>query len=846
MDHMQTVSRLLEQFTPDNYHLSLNLHRVERRFDGIVTITGVSPIGATNVVLHAKDLDIQSITFDGKEATAASSDDDELFITHPDMTAGKHIIVVAFAGAITDAMNGLYPCYYDVDGEKQELLATQFESHYARQVFPCIDEPSAKATFDVTLTTETGVTVLGNMPVASQSEQEGQLVTTFETTPKMSSYLLAWVVGHMHKKAATTKGGVEVNVWATPAQSPESLDFALDIATRTIDFFDEYFNVPYPLPKSDHVALPDFNAGAMENWGLITYRETTLLADPATASISNKHYLATVIAHELGHQWFGNLVTMAWWNDLWLNESFATMMEYLVIDSLEPDWNVWLDFSSYESIISLRRDSLDGVQAVQTDVHHPDEINTIFDGAIVYAKGARLLRMLQTYVGSDAFRTGLQAYFISHAYGNTVANDLWAALSKSSGKDITDFMNTWIGQSGFPVLHVDQVGDQVTLTQEQLIVGPHAPSDKLWPIPLGSTCNDMPELLEDRTITVTRAHHHTTPLRFNVGDSAHFITHYSDALLERLIGELKAGRLSPLDRLQLLHEQTLLARAGVMSSAEIIPLLDAFAGETTEAVWDIIAVAIGELKKFVESDPVAERKLRALAGRLAATQYKRLDWQPAADESDSDAKLRGTIISLMLYSEDPAVIATAIERYKQASLDKLDPELRSLIISAAVRHSGDDTIIDTLLAAYSSSSSAELKGDVGSGITSTKDTVRIAQLLELAKDTQVIRTQDTTRWVIGLLRGREGRDLAWQWIQDNWTWIKTTFDDGKTYDDYPRYAAGALMSREQLAQYDAFFSPMTTDIALTRVIAIGLSEIEGRLDLIERDGPAVLRALHDL
>ena len=295
---MQTVSRLIEQFIPEHYQLTLDLKRTERIFSGMVTVNGTLPFGSNKIVVHAKGLAIESVTLDGREANFSAGINDELTITHPDIQVGRHVIVIGYSGTITDAMHGLYSCYYEYDGVKKELLATQFESHHAREVFPCIDEPAAKATFDVTLSTEQGVTVLGNMPIQQQKIEDDRLVTRFDTTPRMSTYLVAWVVGELHRKTALTKRGVEVSIWATPAQSATSLDFALDIATRTIDFFETYFNTPYPLPKSDHVALPDFSSGAMENWGLVTYREIALLADPETVSVSSKHYIATVIAHE--------------------------------------------------------------------------------------------------------------------------------------------------------------------------------------------------------------------------------------------------------------------------------------------------------------------------------------------------------------------------------------------------------------------------------------------------------------------------------------------------------------------------------------------------------------------
>ncbi|MNH50075.1 Aminopeptidase N [compost metagenome] len=841
---MHTVSQLIDQFIPEHYDLSLTLEREARRFSGIVTIQGTSQANARHIVLHSKDLAIESVTLDGRSAEFASSDNDELFITQSDFQGGKHTLVIGFAGQISDAMHGLYPCYYEHDGIKKELLATQFESHHAREVFPCIDEPAAKATFDVTLTTEKDITVLGNMPVVSQVVSDAHLITTFDRTPRMSTYLLAWTTGELHRKTATTKSGAEVNIWATPAQPAESLDFALDIATRTIDFFDEYFDTPYPLPKSDHVALPDFSSGAMENWGLITYREIALLADPATTSIASKHYIATVIAHELSHQWFGNLVTMQWWNNLWLNESFATLMEYIAVDALHPEWNVWLDFATMESIAALRRDSIDGVQAVQVAVNHPDEISTLFDGAIVYAKGARLLRMLQQYIGHEAFQTGLKTYFKSHAYSNTIGDNLWQALGEASGKDITAFMNTWISQPGYPVLSVSKQGDQITLSQQQFFTGPHQPSHKLWPIPLESPCSEMPELLSTKTETITR--HHQTPLRFNVGDTAHFITHYSDELLAKLIDEVREGKLSPLDRLQLLHEQTLLARGGVISSATLLPLLDAYKHEQTEAVWDIIGIAISELKKFVETDAVAEKQLRTFTANLARNEYTRLGWTAKPNETEQDTKLRANIIGLMIYGEDSDAIATALSTYENTPIEKLDPELRGLIISAAVRHGKDATIIDSLLKQYQASSSAELQQDIACGLTSTKDTVAIEKLLSTLTNSSIIRAQDTGRWYVWLLRNRDGRSLAWQWVRDNWSWIEKTFAGDKSYDDYPRYSAGVLSTKAQLDEYRQFFTPLSEVPSLTRVIAIGIVEIEGRVNLIEHDGQAVRDALAKL
>ncbi len=838
---MTTVSHLIDTFVPEHYDLTLDFDRPGRTFKGAVIISGESLLDNSPIKLHSKDLTIHTATIDGTPAEFTQGTDDELSLSVKDLPSGDHTVSVTFSSTITDQMHGLYPCYYEHDGVKKELLATQFESHHAREVFPCIDEPAAKATFALQLVTEQDQTVLSNMPIKAQTVEADTLVTSFDTTPRMSTYLLAFVIGELQRKTATTKSGVEVNIWSPPAQPVNSLDFALDIAVRAIEFYDDYFGTPYPLPKSDHVALPDFSSGAMENWGLITYRETTLLADPATTSIASRHYIATVIAHELAHMWFGNLVTMAWWNDLWLNESFATLMEYLAVDALHPEWNIWLDFVTHDSIMALRRDSIEGVQSVQVDVSHPDEISTLFDGAIVYAKGARLLRMIQHYIGHDAFRAGLKQYFSEHAYKNTVGNDLWSALEAASGKKITAIMNTWISQSGYPVLTITRDDENVTLSQQQFFIGPHEPSDKLWPIPLDADDNGAPTLMNTQSISYPS----TKPIRVNREDTAHFITNYDYISRQRLIGQVSDMTLDPIGRVQLLDEATLLARGGVMPSDQLIPLIQAYEHESLENVWDIIGLAMAELRKFTDDNKDAETKLRQLSAKIAKEQYERLGWEPKEGEPEEDTKLRSSVIGLTLYGEVPEALTKAKELYENTPLEKLDPELRALVISSVARYS-DGTIVDDLLQAYKDTQSGDLKQDICVGITSTRIPEKIDVLLDNIKNPDVVKPQDVFRWFVYLIRGRESRDKAWQWIRNNWEWVDETFGGDKSYDDFPRYSASGLVTRKQLEEYKEFFGPKKDIPALSRVISIGISEIEGRVELIERDKSAVIQALLSL
>ena len=833
---MTKVPRLLDTFTPNHYNLTLDLTRAEEKeFSGTVIISGDST--SESISLHSKGLTIQSATIDNQPADVSFGEFDELKLSQPELKSGNHTIHIIFSGNITDAMHGLYPCYFTHDGIKKQLFATQFESHHAREVFPCVDEPAAKAEYDLTLITRPEITVLGNMPVKFQKENGDSLTTTFEKTPRMSSYLLAFVIGELHKKSARTKSGVEVSIWAIPAQNENTLDFALDIATRSIDFYDEYFGVKYPLPKSDHVALPDFSSGAMENWGLITYRESCLLADPELTPESSRRFIATVIAHELSHQWFGNLVTMNWWNDLWLNESFANMMEYVAIDALHPEWRMWEDFATNEVTAALRRDSLDGVQSVQADVNHPDEISTLFDPAIVYAKGGRLLVMVRKLIGEEAFRAGLKSYFEKFAYKNTVGNDLWQELELASGQPIVNLMNTWISQPGLPVVSVSNSHDTAILSQERFFIGEHQPSDALWPIPLFANQPLDVKILNQKETTVSIE----KPLQLNCGLSAHFVTKYDESSREYLLKNIT--ELPTLDKICILQDVTILARAGFENSASLLPLALSLKTETNEKVFGMAAGALTELRKFVDDNDAARDSLKKISGEFAHATFKELDWDEKAGESDDDRERRTTALSLMIYSEDKEVLNEAKTRFDSNKLEDLPTEIRALIISANVRHFETTEMIDNLFAAYKNTPSNDLQNDIAIGLTSTKNPETAEKILANIKDSNIIRPQDASRWFVYLIRTRESRQIAWNWLKENWAWVEEKFGDDKSYDDFIRYAATALLTTDELDDFRQFFEPMENIPALTRTIKLGITEIKARTELIEQDKADVLSAL---
>jgi aminopeptidase N len=842
------VKRLGAGFAPTQYQLELHPDSETMRLTGTVTITG-QKLGrpSQRLAFHQHGLKITSATIvrhdkKGDQTPAVTrinhqSTLDEVRL-HSDVMLypGQYTVTMTFEGKVQDGLHGVYLSTYEQDGQKKKLITTQFESHHAREAFPCIDEPAAKATFDLTLFSKTGEIALGNMPAKSQEERDGTLVTTFQTTPKMSTYLLAFITGDLHCKEAKTKDGVDVRVWGTKVQPLEAFDFGLDVAVRAVEFFNDYYGVPYPLSKCDHIAIPDFSSGAMENWGLITYRESCLLADPATVSQSGRELTASVICHELSHQWFGNLVTMKWWDDLWLNESFANVMEYVAPDSLFPEWHVWNTFITQEGLSALRRDSIAGVQAVRTEVRHPDEISSLFDPSIVYAKGGRLLSMLMHYVGEADFRKGLKAYFTKHAYGNTTGDDLWAALSESSGKDVAAFMNPWLQRSGFPVVGVSQQGTTLDLSQKHFLLdSTKADAERIWPVPLLSTNSDVPTLLTE-TASITKLSS-TEYVRINQGAIGHYIVHYTQpAHMQHIAGQVSAQKLGVAERLMLLSDSSMLARAGVQSFGETLRLLEHYSNEDSEPVWDIMALITSDGRRFLDVDDKLEAPIKALLRALITPQFDRLGWEEKPGEPSDDTKLRGTITALGSYAGHEQVTQGALRLFDAYKADPrtVPAELRAIVFGASVRNKVDGAFA-YLIQLEESTTNVDLKQDILGALTFTQDTAQVGQLLDRLKDGDKVRAQDVGHWLAFLLRSRYARPQAWAWLRQNWGWIEETFGGDKSYDYYPRYAASAFNTRELLEEYKAFFLPMIDQPVLTRNITMGIEELENRVAWLERD-----------
>ena len=839
---MAEVKRFYETFHPDHYDIYLDISREKKRFHGKTVVVGDAQ--EELVKLNQKYLKITSVRVDQKKVDFDYNDKDEV-VNIKAGKVGKMKIEVDFEGKLTDTMMGIYPSYYEVDGEKKQLVGTQFETTFARQAFPCVDEPEAKATFALAIKSDEkpGETIISNQP--EEKFKDG--VHYFKPTVRMSSYLVAFVFGDMQRKLTKTKSGVEIGVFATRAHQAKELDFALDIAKRSIEFYEDYYETPYPLEHSYQVALPDFSAGAMENWGCVTYREAYLLLDPDNTSLEMKQLVATVIAHELAHQWFGDLVTMKWWDNLWLNESFANMMEYVAIDALEPNWKIWEMFQTSEVPAALQRDATDGVQSVHVMVNDPAEIDALFDSAIVYAKGSRMLVMVRALLGDKALREGLKNYFAAHKYGNATGDDLWKALGEASGLDIGAIMHSWLEQPGYPVVNAKVEDGKLVLTQKQFFIGEGKEVGRKWQIPLNSNYAAVPKIMKDEKLVVGDYNdllaNNGVPFRLNVGNNSDFIVKYDQTLLDDILSHI--DELDAVDKLQLLQDFRLLAEGGQMSYADIVPLLPKFADSTSPIVNNALYRIMSTLRNFVTPGSDEEKQLKKLYNLLSEKQVKRLGLLPKAGESNDDNLTRPYVVAASLYANNDDTIDGLHAIYSENSdnLENISADIRSSVLVNEVKNFGNMTLFDKLLKKYQETSDASLKQDLCAGITSTKMPEIVDAIVDDFEDAQIVKPQDLRAWYRNVLANPFGQEQAWNWIRLEWPWLEATVGGDMEFATFITVTANVFHTEERLDQFKDFFEPKINTPGLTREIKMDTKVIETKVNLVKKEQAAVNEAI---
>ena len=813
------MEQLAKYFTPELYEIELRINKDTEQVQGRVKIQGTAK--SSTVKLHAKNLKINQLTINQRSVTFTEDTAAET-ISFTSLVSDAEIIIEAhYSLQLSHGMTGLYLSTYEYEGKTERIVSTQFESHYARMMFPCVDEPAAKAKFSLkVIDTDSTDTILSNMPIKTErtltytsvnselnpktdpnamnlSTEVTRKIVEFETTPRMSTYLLALCLGHFQSVTTKNQHGVTIATYAPLNQAKESLVEPNQIAGEALDFYDQAFGVPYPLPKLDQVAVPDFDAGAMENWGLVTYRESCLLIDE-TATLTDKIQIATVITHELSHQWFGNLVTMAWWDDLWLNESFANMMEYYCLDAIRPEWRVWQEYFVSDCYYALTRDVSPDIQAVKQAVNHPSEIETLFDPAIVYAKGSHLMFMLMRLMGEQNFLKGLRDYFERHQYQNTTGDDLWAALQPYAEFNVSDFMNQWITRPGFPIIEGKK--------QERFYLDGRK-NQESWP--LVQVSDDM---------------------------TGHYIIGLTSEELQAKL--VRFSELSQEQQLRLLIDQSLLLRTPRGDLPASLDLLMHFRKETSFSIWSIIMSILGELKIYCPAETLAEANLKSYIRELISLQIVRLSVSEKTEDTDDDKKLRESILSLAVYADDQPTILRLTEQYNIYITDALNfaeisPELLLPYLEAEFKNSKEARFKE-YLNLYIKTSSPTIKSLLLDIITDAKHEAHLQTLLDMLSDTKIIRLQDHSGYVRDLLANHSTRKATFDWLYQNWDYLKNAVD-GKSLDIYPKIMARFIRNQSDFVLFQEFAKRFENDPAMSRIIKIGIYEIENRLVMLSKN-----------
>ncbi|XP_034043789.1 puromycin-sensitive aminopeptidase isoform X2 [Thalassophryne amazonica] len=814
MTEKRPFVRLPTDVCPVNYGLCLKPDLINFTFEGKLEAQ-VEVTQATNqIVMNCADIDIITASFapqGGVEINATGfnyqNEDEKVTLSFPSpLHKGSGTLKIDFVGELNDKMKGFYRSKYTTSGgETRYAAVTQFEATDARRAFPCWDEPAIKATFDITLIVPKDRVALSNMNVIERKphpEDQNLIEVKFDTTPIMSTYLVAFVIGEYDYVESQSSDGVTVRVY-TPVGKAEQGRFALEVATKTLPFYKDYFSVPYPLPKIDLIAIADFAAGAMENWGLVTYRETALLIDPKNSCSSSRQWVALVVGHELAHQWFGNLVTMEWWTHLWLNEGFASWIEYLCVDHCFPEYDIWTQFVSADYTRALDLDALDNSHPIEVKVGHPSEVDEIFD-AISYSKGASVIRMLHNYIGDEDFRKGMNAYLLTFQHKNASTEDLWKCLEEVSGKPIAAVMNSWTKQMGFPIIVVDQeqVGDECVLKISQkkfCASGPHNEEDcPSWMIPISICTSGDPKcskevLLDSPETTVNLSGVGPDQwVKVNPGTVGFYRIQYSSSMLDNLLPGIRDLSLSPVDRLGLQNDLFSLSRAGMISTVEVLKLMEAFVNEPNYTVWSDLSCNLGVLSSLLSHTDFHE-DIQEFIRDLFTPIGLKLSWDCKPGEGHLDALLRSLVLGKLGKAGHKPTLEEARRRFKDHvdSTQVLPADLRSPVYLTVLKH-GDAATMDTMLKLHKQAEMQEEKNRIERVLGAISAPELIQNVLTFAISEEV-RPQDTVS-VIGGVAGssKQGRKAAWKFVRDNWEML------------YNRYQGGFLISRLIKVTVDGF------------------------------------------
>ena len=784
---------------PERYELTLAPDLANWTFTGEEKISIDVREPVREIVLNAAELELQGVELrlaDGKVLPGRPSLDAEneqaTLSFSEKLPAGRHELQIKFSGILNDKLHGFYrSTYKDESGQERRLASTQFESTDARRAFPCWDEPACKAVYQVTLVVDEKLTAISNARVMREKAlpESGKKRVVFADTIKMSTYLVAFIVGDFEASEPAMVDHAPLRVWAVPGKKRLS-GFAIDIGKYSLEHFSRYYAIPYPGDKLDLIAIPDFASGAMENLGAITFRETALLVDREKATRAELERVADVVAHENAHMWFGDLVTMKWWNGLWLNEAFATFMEMLAVDAWKPEWRRWDSFTVSRAA-AMQVDGLKSTRPIEFPVERPEEAAGMFD-VLTYEKGASVLRMLEQYLGDEAFRDGIRLYLRRHAYGNAETTDLWDALEESTQQPARSLMDTWIFQPGYPVISVEKQGKSIRLTQQIFrYLQDGSDQDRKWHAPIFLRAGTKSGVVNKNLLLTEREQRIELDdvadwAVVNAGGHGFYRVRYSGELLDALKQGLQ-DRLSAVERFSLVNDTWAATLAGLTPLTDYLGLIELLPDENDVNVWTTVIGSGHHLERILDDDQCVELEKRLR--NLIAPAAERLGWTPKKGESELESQLRGDLIGALgtlAEDEDCQRRARELFAHYENAPDSVERNLIPALV-AIVAHTGTKPDYEKFYNRFKTAKTPQEETRYLFALANFRAPELIERTLDLTINGDV-RTQNSPYLMRGILLNKHARERAWAFMKAHWDEMLRLYPDNAI----PRMCEGII------------------------------------------------------
>ncbi|KAI0456585.1 peptidase family M1-domain-containing protein [Xylaria acuta] len=841
---------------PRHYDVTLEPDFNKFTFEGKVVIDFDVQEETRSISLHTIEIDILSAHIKSGDTVVTSSSaiayDESTQVSKIDLQdavpKGKTQLEIKFTGQLNDSMAGFYrSTYKKPDGSEGILATTQMEANDCRRAFPCFDEPLHKANFTITLIADKHLTCLSNMDVASETEVHSEMSGTtkkavkFNPTPLMSTYLVAFIIGELNY-IETKKFRVPIRVYAPPSSNIEHGRFSLELAARTLEYYEKIFDADFPLPKMDMVAIPDFAAGAMENWGLITYRVVDLMLDEKASGAAMKERVAEVVQHELAHQWFGNLVTMDWWEGLWLNEGFATLMSWLSCNHFYPEWKVWENYVADNLQSALGLDSLRSSHPIEVPVKRASEVDQIFD-AISYSKGSCVLRMISTYLGEDVFLEGVRRYIKKHAYGNTQTDDLWAALEDASGKPVREIMSTWTKNVGFPVVQVteNRAENAIHVKQNRFLrTGDTKPEEDkvLYPVFLGLRTKTGVD--ESLTLSEREGVYKLPDLDFfklNANHTSIYRTSYSPERLTKLGQAAKEGKLTVEDRAGMIADAGALAVSGYQKTSGVLNLLKGFDTEESFVVWSEIIARVATVQSaWIFEDQAVKDGLEAFVKDLVSERAHKLGWTFSDNDGHVEQQFKAMLFGAAGMAGDQEIITAAKDmfaKYKAGDKSSIHPNIRGSVFGMALKYGGKEEY-DAILNIFRESTNTDERNTALRCIGRAKNPELLQRTLEFTLGNEV-KSQDIYLPTSGLRSHAEGIEALFSWLTEKWPEIyKRLSGNPPILGSMVTICTSSFAKPEQLERVEKFFKDIDTK-SFDQPLAQSKDAIRSKISWLQRD-----------